>query len=83
MIKIADNIAYIRLEEKFSDLQAEDQGLHNQVSYNSPVEKMSEHLEINSQVECIIFFLRLNSFFLMLAFENLSTPFLFLNWCSI
>lgn len=41
---------FVRLEEKLSDMEAEDQVLRQQALFSSPVRKMSEHLEITSQV---------------------------------
>ncbi|KAG6732379.1 hypothetical protein I3842_01G174300 [Carya illinoinensis] len=40
-----------RLEEKLSDMEAEDQILRQQALLNSPVRKMSEHLAITTPVE--------------------------------
>jgi hypothetical protein len=50
-------ISFLRLEEKISDLEAEDQVLWHQALFSSSSRKMSEHLEITSLVKCLVFFL--------------------------
>lgn len=44
-------ISFIRLEEKLSDMETEDQILRQQALLNSPVRKMSEHLAIPTPLE--------------------------------
>ena len=49
--------SFLSLEEKLSDLEAEDQVLQHQALFSSSSRKMSEHLEITSLVRCLVFFL--------------------------
>lgn len=44
-------IFLLRLEEKLSDMETEDQVLRHQALSNSPVRKMSEHLAIPTPLE--------------------------------
>jgi hypothetical protein len=43
--------SFLRLEERLSDIEIEDQMLHQQALLNSPVRKMSEHLAITTPLQ--------------------------------